>query len=147
MAQPIRGMSPMSYASEVYGSSLEQKGLGGMNPNNQGLANAHDSGGVALPGVNPQESIQLAHGIQNTGENTKTAQLQANAGTRAAMTKEYTKMSADNYFLNSKLTNIIQNELEKSGAACSLMALNSVLQGPQSNAFVNDISTSTRMFG
>tara|TARA_R110002020_G_scaffold465211_1_gene686494 strand:+ start:321 stop:764 length:444 start_codon:yes stop_codon:yes gene_type:complete len=147
MAQPIRGMSSIPYAQEVYGGSLEQKGLSGMNPLNQGVANAHDSGGVALPGVNPQESMQLAHSIQNTSNNTDTAQRQANAGARSQMTKESTELSSKQHLLNSKLTDVIYKKLVESGGASSLLALNGVLQGAQGNAFVNDIRTSKGMFG
>ena len=147
MAQPIRGMSPNSYAAQVYGQSLEQRNLTAMNPGNQGLPNAYDTGGGALPSVNAQGSTQFAHAIQNTSNNTDTGRRQANAGTRAQITKEATEMSTKQYFLTSKLANVVHNELEKSGAASSLMALNSVLQGPQGMRLEEDLATTQRMFG
>ena len=143
MAQRI---SSTPYSLEVYGDSLAQRGLIGMNPGNQGVANANDTGTGALPVHDPM-APRFDHGIQNLRQNTYTARIGANTEVRQAAVKQNTTANNAQYFMMNKLTTTLLNDLEASGGGSAMMALNEIMQNPAARGqFTDDIRTTKNMY-
>ena len=117
-----------------------------MNPGNQGIPNAHDTGTGALPVHDPM-APRFDHGIQNIRQNTKTAQLGANTGVRETGVRKRTEADTAQYFMMSKLSDQLYNDLNAASGGSSMMLLNAVMQNPtQRDGFVNDIQTAKNMY-
>lgn len=139
-------ISSMPYSQEVYSESLGQRGLMGMNPGNQGIANANDTGTGALPVHDPM-APRFDHGIQNIRQNTDTARRGANTEIRQAAVKQNTEANTAQRFMMAKLADQLHNDLNAASGANSMMLLNAVMQNPtQRDKFVNDIQTTKNMY-
>ena len=62
------------------------------------------------------------------------------------MRKAVTQQSTAQNFVNQKLSNVIDNELEQQGGGSALMKLNQVIQSPAREKFVNHIATSRAQY-
>ena len=144
MAQRITAMDVAPAARMGLGDASAQRGLGGMIPPNQGLNNMDDMGATSKPYVNAQPERQAGYAGQNARENAGSQQLiQQETG---KVRKANTQASTSQYFLNKKLSDVIDNNLEAQGGGSALMKLNQVVQSPAREKFVNHIATSRAQF-
>lgn len=146
MAQRITAMSPAPYAREALPMASAQRGLSGMNPPNAGMTNQDDAGAASKPYVNHQPTQQMGLAEQNVRQNVQSAAPQAAANAMGQVRKMSTEESSAQNFMNQKMANVIDDQLEAQGGGRALMQLNAVLQSPQREAFVNDIATTRAMF-
>ena len=146
MAQRITAMDVAPAARMGLGEASAQRGLGGMIPPNQGLNNMDDMGAASKPFVNSQPDRQATYAGQNVRENARAAGPQTAANEMGKVRKAVTQQSTAQNFVNQKLSNVIDNELEQQGGGSALMKLNQVIQSPAREKFVNHIATSRAQY-
>ena len=133
-------------ARESLAISDAMRGLQAMNPPNEGMYNADDGGGMSKPGVNAQPMENAFLATQNIAQNQQTAAPQAAAAAMGAVRKENTELSsAQNQAIalanDYKLAALAQDP----GGSGALMQLGAVMNGPNAQAFANDIATGQAM--
>ena len=133
-------------ARESLAVSDAMRGLQAMNPPNEGMYNADDGGAMSKPYVNAQPTENAFLAAQNQGQNLQTAAPQAAAAAMGAVRKENTEMSsAQNQAIalmnDYKLAQLAQDP----GGSGALMQLGAITNGPNAQAFANDIATGQAM--
>ena len=133
-------------ARESLAVSDAMRGLQAMNPPNEGMYNADDGGGMSKPGVNPQPMENQFLAAQNISQNVSTAAPQAAAAAMGAVRKETTEMSsAQNQAISLANDYKMAILAQDPGGSGALMQLGSITNGPQAQAFANDIATGQAM--
>ena len=146
MAQRISQLpnEAIPYAQEALGMSSLKRGLGMMNNPNAGMKNQMDGGAFSKPYANAQEQRNAELAMQNVQQNAISARPQANAQAagqvRKGLTEQSTEeMKAHNYAEANKAF-----YLEQMGGQ-GVMKLNSIMESPERQKFVNDIAVSSAM--
>ena len=145
MAQRISALPPeaMPVSRGNLGYSSAEKGLGGMIPPNEGMANQMDGGMASKPYVNSQDQRQNLLAVQNMQQNGISAAQQANAngGRQASVGMLNTpEEQAKQYATQAKAT-----VLEATGGGRATMALNSIMQSPERENLLNSVAVSKAM--
>lgn len=141
MAQRISDMpaGSMQYSREALPYAALQRGLGGMNPPNPGMANMDD--GRLDPFLNTQAERQNQYEMQDINQNMASARPQAAAGAmgqvRTAIVEESDATSRAQQDLNNKLAMVI----EASGGGQNIAALNERMMTDR-EGFDNNMATS-----
>lgn len=143
--QRISPLVAAPVARTTYAEASAQQGIGGMTSGVPEIANMDDMGSMSKPYVNSQPERNQMLMAQNIEQNTKSAAPQAAAGAMADMRKMQVEssnaQSAEQQFLNMKLTNV----MDENQMGSSLMRLdNRMKEDPAS--FVQSISDSRAMF-
>ena len=143
--QRISPLAAAPVARTTYAEASAQQGIGGMTSGVPEIANMDDMGSMSKPYVNSQPERNQLLMAQNIEQNTKSAAPQAAAGAMADMRKmqveDSNAQSAEQRFLNMKVTNVMdQNQIGN-----ALMALdNRMKEDPAS--FVQSIADSRAMY-
>ena len=103
------------YAQQSLPASNAMNNLGGMNPPNQGVPNAMDSGGGALPGVNFQPMQQMQMAQNNEVQNATSAMSQRAAGARDMATKMEAEESDQEGRAQQMLANAMYTQMDAEG--------------------------------
>lgn len=145
MAQRISAMPPeaMPVSRGNLGYSSMEKGLGGMIPPNEGMRNMDDGGMASKPYVNSQDQRQNLLAVQNMQQNGISAAQQANAngGRQAELGMLNTPEEQAKQFATQAKATV----LEATDGGRATMQLNSIMQSPERENFMNSIAVSKAM--
>ena len=136
-------LNPASVAQSTLGQSSRARGLGAMQSRTEapeGLTNAMDGGGMSKPTVNPQASMKYMQETQGLQQNVGTNMAQQAVGAvqqmREGMNAQSTKDYEAQRFLNTTLT----NQIEDQGGGEALMKMGAITQSPAKNQFLGDLA-------
>ena len=125
--------------------SSMQRGLGGMNSKVRPGPNAYDQGGASKPSVNtqPYNNQRLAeqNQLQNIGSAAPQAAADAMGKMRNSVAQGPDAEAKAQMFAAERMSEALY--ANESGAA--LMKVNSVMQSPEKNKFLNDIALGKAM--
>jgi hypothetical protein len=149
MAQRIQTFDPSHaapYAQGALNASSANRGIPAMNSGVPPMANMDIPDSYTHPYENGQAGMQAKHAMQNHMQNVTTARPQAAANAMGAVRKQVTDMATPEehakQFQNAKMADVIYST---SGGG-ALMQLNSVIQSPERQQFIDSIATSRKMF-
>ena len=120
-------------------------GLGGMTPPNAGMMNANDNGGYSKVSMNGQPDEQMAQAQQFLIRNMQTGAPQEIAGATGDVRAMVTESSQPTFKAQTLMNAYAANELEKRGGGSALMELNAMLQSPEREQLINNVSTQQAM--
>ena len=145
MAQRISALPPeaMPVSRGNLGYSSAEKGLGGMIPPNEGMTNSMDVGLGAQPNTPLQGERQQQLAVQNMQQNGISATFQANAngGRQAQLGMLNTPEEQAKQFATQAKATV----LEATDGGRATMQLNSIMQSPERETFMNSIAVSKAM--
>ena len=145
MAQRISALPPeaMPVSRGNLGYSSAEKGLGGMIPPNEGMTNSMDGGLGAQPNTPLQGERQQQLAVQNMQQNGISATFQANAngGRQAQLGMLNTPEEQAKQFATQAKATV----LEATDGGRATMQLNSIMQSPERETFMNSIAVSKAM--
>ena len=133
------------YAQQSLPASNAMNNLGAMNPPNQGVPNAMDSGGGALPGVNFQPMQQMQMAQNNEIQNATSAMSQRAAGARDVATKMETEESDRDDRAQQMLANAMYTQMDAQGLGGNSMMLNQLMQSPERARMINSYNQMQNM--
>ena len=133
-------------ARETLGISDMVRGNQAMTQPNAGMYNSDDGGAMSKPYINAQPTENQALAMQNLRANANTAAPQANVGAVGAVRKANTEQETAGYRAQEMLNERMAAELQMRGGGQALMQINSIMQSPDREAFINDVATSKAMF-
>ena len=134
-------MNPYTVAEETLGQSSMQRGLPGMVSRVQPGPNMFDQGATSKPGVNSQISNNERLRGQEMSRNIESAAPQANVGAARAVNKQTIEQSDAESKAQSFASQRMSEVLYANDSGTALMRLNSTMQSPDKDKFLNDIAT------
>ena len=140
--------SAIPVARETLAMSDAMRGLQGMTQPNVGMTNMDTGRAYSNPSATTfgQMEEQAALGNQEVMQNMQSAQYQAAAGARGQAIKMNTEMSDAQGRAQEMMNEKIANVLDATGNGGALMQLNSLIQSPEREAFMNNIATTKSMY-
>ena len=133
-------MNPYSVAQETLGLSSMQRGLGGMTSPVRPGPNAYDQGGASKPSVNTQPFNNQRLAEQNILQNTGSAATQAGANAQGQVRSQVAQASDAESKAQIFAAERLSEALYANQSGSAMMKLNSVMQSPDKNKFLNDIA-------
>ena len=138
-------------AISVARSSLPQSdamlGLQAMTPPNAGMFNSDDGGAMSKPYINAQPSENQALGMQSVNQNAMTQAPQLIAGATDNIRRQATEKEQQRYRDQKFMTDYADRIIEEKGmSTAGLMKVNSMIQSPEREAFINNIATGRAMY-
>ena len=138
-------MNPYSIAQSTLGMSDKQRGIPGMTSPVRPGPNAYDQGGASKPYVNTQPENNMRLAEQNILQNTGTAASQAGANAAGLVRSKTAALSNEEYKAQEFAAERMSEALYANQSGTALMQLNSVMQSPDRNKFLNDIAVGKAM--
>ena len=136
----------ISVARESLPVSDAMNGLGAMNQPNAGMFNADDGGAMSKPYVNAQPTENAFLAAQRMQQDAITAAPQQAAAAMGMVKKQQTEMDNAAYKAQMGLNEKMSQLLVERGSGEALMQVNSIMQSPDKQRFLNDIATNNAMF-
>ena len=138
-------MNPFTVAEETLGQSSMQRNLPGMVSKVQPGPNMFDAGASSKPGVNSQISNNERLSLQETSRNIETAGPQANVAAARNVGKEVIQGADAESKAQAFAAQRMSEVLYANDSGTALMRLNSTMQSPDKDKFLNEIATGKAM--
>ena len=135
-------------ARETLALSDAARGLQGMTAPNTGMTNMDTGRAYSSPAGRTfgQMEEQMALANQEVTQNMQTAASQQNVAARGAVIAQSTEMDNQQAKAQSMMNERIANILDASGNGGALMQLNSLVQSPEREQFMQSIATTRAMY-
>ena len=138
-------MNPYTVAEETLGRSSMQRNLPGMVSKTQPGPNMFDGGATSKPSVNSQIPNNERLKMQEMSRNIETAGPQANVGAARSFGKQTLDQSDAENKAQSFAAQRMSEVLYANDSGTALMRLNSTMQSPDKDKFLNDLATGKAM--
>ena len=138
-------MNPFQVSEETLGQSSMQRGLPGMVSPVQPGPNMYDQGASSKPGVNSQLSNNERLRGQEMSRNLESAAPQANVGAARDVNKQVIGQSDAESKAQTFASDRMSQALYANDSGTALMQLNSTMQSPDKDKFLNHIATGKAM--
>ena len=138
-------MNPYTVAEQTLGQSSMQRNLPGMVSKVQPGPNMFDAGAESKPGVNSQLASNQRLSMQETSRNIESAGPQANVGAARNAGKQVLDQADAENKAQAFAAQRMSEMLYANDSGTALMRMNSVMQSPDKDKFLNDIATGKAM--